>query len=126
VPDVFLNLLVLRAADLDRSRRFYETLGLTLVKEKHGAGPEHYACEMGDTVFEIYPTNSGAESSASTRLGFRVPTVDRALESLREIGAEVIMEPKDSPWGRRAVVRDPDGYSIEITELKPSPSKGLT
>jgi predicted enzyme related to lactoylglutathione lyase len=31
----------------------------------------------------------------------------------------VISPPKNSPWGWHAVVTDPDGHKVELTELKP-------
>ena len=55
------NLLVLRAADLAASRRFYEALGLEFVVERHGKGPEHLAASLGEFVFELYPDGHSVE-----------------------------------------------------------------
>ena len=87
--DIELSLVVLRVADLERSRLFYEALGLRFVTEKHGDGPEHLAAECGRAVLELYPRGDGP-SSAGTRLGFRV-------------------------GGERRVVADPDGHKVELT-----------
>ena len=46
---------VIKTAELEKTRAFFETLGLTFVEEKHGKGPVHYACERNGVVFEIYP-----------------------------------------------------------------------
>jgi lactoylglutathione lyase len=51
-----LNLLVLRCKDVEATRRFYELLGAVFSKERHGKGPEHYACENSGFVLELYPT----------------------------------------------------------------------
>ena len=115
MSDVLLNLIVLRAADLCRSVRFYRALGLEFVSERHGYGPEHFACDLGGVILELYP-RTGSESSTGTRLGFRVPSVDRAVDSLREVGAAVLTEPCESRWGRRGVVEDPDGHRVELLE----------
>jgi hypothetical protein len=40
------------------------------------------------------------------------------VEMLSQIGAEIITPPKDSEWGRRAVVRDLDGHVVEIVATK--------
>lgn len=73
-PDVLLNLVVIRSADLDRSESFYRTLGLTFTRHRHGAGPEHLSCELGPLVFEVYPrVASPAESSGSTGGGSPSP-----------------------------------------------------
>jgi len=110
-----LSLVVLRAADLERARRFYEALGATFAVERHGAGPEHFAAQLGDAVLEIYPASEDRPPEA-VRLGFRVPSIDAALEQFRILNAEIVTPPRESPWGRRAVVRDPDGRMFELTE----------
>lgn len=40
------SLLVLYVSDLAESRRFYELLGFTFVREQHGDGPVHYSAEL--------------------------------------------------------------------------------
>ena len=46
---------LIRTHDIESAKTLFEGLGLTFVREQHGSGPIHYACEVGDTVFEIYP-----------------------------------------------------------------------
>ncbi|MDA7907947.1 VOC family protein [Akkermansiaceae bacterium] len=108
-----MNLVVIRSQDVEASKSFYEKIGLTFERHMHGKGAEHYASESSAFVFEIYP-DSGTPSSGA-RVGFSVSDVDSTIEALRETGIEIVAEPKDSPWGRRAVVRDPDGHSVELT-----------
>lgn len=48
------------------------------------------------------------------RLGFRVDSVDGLVPLLEAAGAEVVSAPHDSEWGRRAVIRDPDGHTVEL------------
>jgi predicted enzyme related to lactoylglutathione lyase len=116
MADARLNLVVLRSPDVERARRFYEQLGLTFTQHRHGNGPEHYASEGGSVVFEIYPADDAARATAHARLGFQVPSVDEAIAHLRAEGTEVVSAPKESPWGRRAVVADPDGHRVELIE----------
>src|SRR3954469_5258686 len=111
-----LNLLVIRSPDIDRSARFYELLGLTFTKHAHGTGPEHYAAELGSAVFEIYPRSDDKDSTSRARLGFRVPTLDQTIAALQHSGAKIVSSPKDTPFGRRAVVDDPDGHRVELTQ----------
>ena len=114
--DVSLNLVVIRSTDIERACRFYTASGLAFTKHAHGTGPEHYACEVGGVVFEIYPRMSKEDSTSATRLGFRVMSVDDAVAGLQQLGAKVVSPPKESPWGRRAVIDDPDGHRVELTE----------
>ena len=49
------NTMVLFTKDIEKTKNFFECLGLTFVCEQHGEGPEHYACERDGRVLEIYP-----------------------------------------------------------------------
>jgi predicted enzyme related to lactoylglutathione lyase len=110
-----LNLVVIRAADLERSQRFYEALGLRFSRERHGSGPEHLAAELGGMVFEIYPRGSGP-ATVGVRLGFQVASVETAISAVQQLGAEVATPPAAGPWGWRAVVIDPDGLRVEVSQ----------
>jgi lactoylglutathione lyase len=118
-----LSLLVLRTAKMEATREFYRALGLELNQEQHGSGPIHFSCEVGNTILEIYPGGNGAaperKSGGATMLGFSVNSLDALLSVLTTQATQVITEPKDSPWGRRAVVLDPDGRAVELSELRP-------
>jgi catechol 2,3-dioxygenase-like lactoylglutathione lyase family enzyme len=111
-----LSLVVIRAQDMDRLASFYSALGFHFTKHRHGKGPEHLSSTIGPTVFEIYPANDASESTVATRLGFSVPSLANALGQLREIHATVLADPADTPWGRRAVVRDFEGHKVELYE----------
>ncbi|HEX4592104.1 MAG TPA: VOC family protein [Gemmataceae bacterium] len=110
-----LNLVVIRSTDLDRAARFYSALGINLTREHHGSGPEHLAGQLGAIVFEVYPQSRAGES-AEARIGFRVGSVSGTVKAVLAAGGSVASQPKDSPWGYRAVVVDPDGHKIELVE----------
>jgi lactoylglutathione lyase len=114
----YLNLVVIRAADLDRAKEFYERIGLAFKRHAHGSEPEHLATEMPSFVFEIYPIVEGQPTTESTRIGFAVSDVDAIVEQLAILGATIHRQPKDSPWGRRAVVRDFDKHLVELTQAE--------
>jgi predicted enzyme related to lactoylglutathione lyase len=122
VTEISLGLLVLRAANLEKSLAFYGAVGLTFTQEQHGSGPVHFACELGSTVIELYPGEPGTaperKSGGATMLGLTVPDLDETLIALADLGFSPTAAPKDSAWGRRAVVLDPDGRAVEISEPK--------
>ena len=112
---VSFTLLVLKTRQVDRLRTFYTALGLTLVEERHGRGPLHYAGRVGEMVIELYPLPDGAgEVDTTTRLGFAVVNLNEVVHALEAIGAPVVTPPQETPWGDRAVVRDPDGRAVEL------------
>lgn len=117
MTNIALNLVVLRCADIEASAMFYTVVGLHFTRHRHGQGQEHYAAEFGAAVFELYPTNAKSEPSTGARVGFSVPSVDEAVQRVREkYPSAVVSVPSDSPWGRRAVLVDPDGHRVEVTQ----------
>ena len=112
-----LNLVVLRSTDLERARSFYEHLGLQFTRHRHGSGPEHLSAELGGCVFELYPLSKESASTLGTRIGFSVPSLASVISALSTEPSTIISPPQDSPWGRRAVVTDPDGHRIELVQV---------
>lgn len=108
------NLLVIRSPDIHRAVKFYEEFGLGFRLHSHGDGPEHYSSSICNFVFEIYPSRNANDITKAIRFGFNVDSVDELLPMLEEIGATVVSKPRDSEWGRRAVVRDFDGHTVEL------------
>lgn len=109
-----VNLLVLRSPDIHRAAVFYQELGLLFTLHRHGSGPEHYTSSVNGFVFELYPLKPGEASTTGTRIGFNVDDVDSLVKTVTAAGATVIVAPQDSEWGRRAVVKDFDGYTVEL------------
>jgi lactoylglutathione lyase len=115
-----LSLVVLQSRDIEAAKEFYTLLGLSFVEEKHGKGPRHYSATLGALVLELYPcqrSNSPTPPPNPLRIGFRVPCLDHTLQTLRNRGARIVSEAKDSPWGRRGVVEDPDGNRVELASM---------
>lgn len=113
---IALNLIVIRVEDLIRSKKFYEILGMSFSYEQHGNGEKHLCAILSGIVFEIYPSIRNIDT-LGVRLGFRVSSVDKVIKDLEEIETVIVSPPKDSQWGRRAVILDPDGHKIELVAL---------
>lgn len=95
---IHTSLIVIYTDRLDGCRAFYAGLGLTFTKERHGAGPEHYAALLDGTVFELYPADGRRPATGSLRLGFTVPAGSTALAF--------------APG--RHVLTDPDGRVVDL------------
>ena len=104
-----ISLLVIRCQDIEVSKDFYQLLGLSFVKEKHGNGPTHYSCEHDGCVFELYP-NKGESPQDNNRLGFKVEGLVSIIKNISvtssyEFAGNIIH-----------VLTDPDGRKVEISE----------
>ena len=110
-----LNLLVIRATDINQAKCFYEQIGLSFESHQHGNGLPHLTAEKEGLVFEIYPANG--KDTSDTRLGFSVTApLEQTITAMLSTGGKLLSAPKPSPWGRRAVVCDPDGHKVELIQ----------
>jgi predicted enzyme related to lactoylglutathione lyase len=121
MTEISINLIVLRSPDISRAAEFYTRIGLKFLRQRHGSGPEHFAAELHGGAFEIYPLHTDSPSTLGTRIGFCVPSVDAALTALGDYPGAVVTPAKDSEWGRRAVVSDPDGHRVELVQSTATP-----
>jgi predicted enzyme related to lactoylglutathione lyase len=117
-----LSLIVLRTSQLESTLAFYKALGFAFVEEKHGSGPVHYSTQTATSTLEIYPGEPSGplnrKAGGATMLGFSLPSIDPTIAALKNLGSQIITAPSESTWGRRAVVADPDGRAIELSEPK--------
>lgn len=50
-----MKVVVLKTMHMDAVVDALTVLGLEFVREQHGDGPVHFACEKDGVVFEVYP-----------------------------------------------------------------------
>jgi lactoylglutathione lyase len=117
MTEVHLNLVVIRSIDLEKAVNFYQIIGLHFKKHRHGKGLEHFACELGQITFEIYPQTDQADITTGTRLGFQVSDLASLVIRLQKEDITVITKPTASEWGKRSVVIDPDGHRVELIQV---------
>jgi len=108
-----LNFVAILSRDLERSVHFYSLIGLSFVKHRHGNGPEHYSSENASYVFEIYPA-IGHQPENAVRVGFCIEGFDRVFDVLKKADISFVSNPKNSQWGRRMIVLDPDKNRVEL------------
>ncbi|KOU40293.1 guanosine polyphosphate pyrophosphohydrolase [Streptomyces sp. WM6373] len=97
-----IDLLVIHTTRLEECRAFYAGLGLDLVPEKHGTGPDHYAATFADGgVLELYPATRRPETGY-LRLGLTAPTRDA-----------------EGRTPGRHNLTDPDGRTVVLTVPEP-------
>lgn len=111
-----LSRLMLKTHKLEELRDFYECLGFDFEEEQKGKAPPYYAAEAGEARLEIHPLPEGIVADATTRLGFTVPDVVVCVSAARNSSGRVENKPNSGPAGLRALLRDPDGRVVELTQ----------
>jgi lactoylglutathione lyase len=64
--------------------------------------------------------NDPADEPAAFELYFTVPDVDAFFARALDAGAIPVSPPAEKPWGRAAILRDPDGILFELGATRSS------
>jgi lactoylglutathione lyase len=110
-----LGLIMVVVKDMKRSVAFYrDALGLKLEYES----PHWSQLNAGTIQIGLHPEGKEVKVNPTTGLsfGFYVPDVQKAVAELKTRGARMLMEPRKENFGWLAMVRDPDGYAIQLGE----------
>ena len=121
---------MLRVNDLDESLRFYcEALGMQLLRRRDYPGGRFtlafvgYGPEDRETVLELtwnWDTKRYDIGTAFGHVALGVEGIHEAVERLRARGVKVTREagPMKHGGSTIAFVEDPNGYKIELIELR--------
>ena len=116
--EVLSSRILLRPADLDRSRRFYrDVLGLAVYREFGSPADPGMVFFLGQGLLEVSGQGPGP-SGAPVMIWLQVRDVDAEHSRLSAAGVRVLREPADEPWGLREMwIADPDGVRIVLVEV---------
>lgn len=107
--------LALFTDDVAAARRFYELLLDGPPVAEWPGGAIFAAGEVKVLVHERADADADGPANED-HFAVGVPDVDRACDELRAAGLELLVEPRDYPWGRSAYLRDPDGRMVELSQ----------
>lgn len=121
---------MLRVGNLEESLKFYcDVLGMKLLRRKDYPGGEFtlafvgYGDESENTVLEL-TYNWGVEKyelgTAYGHIALGVDDIYATCEEIRNRGSKVVREPGPMKHGSTVIafVEDPDGYKIELIQLR--------
>jgi lactoylglutathione lyase len=116
--------VIVFVADVEASLAFYESvLG---VERDHLDDDGSYG-ELGSGVgfaasrhvarhLDLpFRQNDPCQPAAGFELEFAVEDVDAVFARALESGAVAVWHPRDKPWGRSALFRDPDGVFVHVS-----------
>jgi len=126
--DVLSSRILLRPADLGRSRRFYrDVLGLAVYREFGSPGNPAMVFFLGAGLLEVSGSSAGPAGN-SLQIWLQVRDVHAEHERLAAAGVRVLRAPVTEPWGLIEMwIEDPDGVRIVLVEVPPDhPLQGVT
>lgn len=71
---------------------------------------------LGMTVWSLFAHDSKyfGSDSAQFMINYRVSDLEALLVALKQAGVEILREMEDTPYGRFAAIKDPEGNGIEL------------
>lgn len=116
--EILSSRILLRPADLDRSRRFYrDVLGLAIYREFGPADDPAMVFFLGQGLLEV-SGHSADPPSDSVEIWLQVRDVHAEHGRLAAAGVRIVREPVAEPWGLIEMwIQDPDGVPIVLVEV---------
>jgi lactoylglutathione lyase len=109
--------VILLVSNMEKSIKFYsETLELP-IKTRSKDWTEFF---NNDTVLALHPApkkKTILKTGSGTLVGFEVTDLDSTVKKLKERRLKFFKRPKEEPFGKHAIVQDPDGHLISIAEI---------
>jgi catechol 2,3-dioxygenase-like lactoylglutathione lyase family enzyme len=117
--EVLSSRILLRPAELDRSRRFYrDVLGLAVYREFGPPDDPGLVFFLGPGLLEVSGPPGGRPERGPVMIWLQVRDVRAEHERLASAGVQVLREPKEEPWGLVEMwIEDPDGVRIVLVEV---------
>jgi lactoylglutathione lyase len=119
-----VGVVILLVSNMEKSVKFYrDTLGLP-IKTKSKDWTEFF---NNDTVMALHPAKkkSNIKTGSGMLVGFEVGDLEATVKKLKEKKVKFFKKPKEEPFGKHAIVQDPDGHLISIAEIKEKSAEGF-
>lgn len=115
--------VILLVDDMERSTQFYkDTIGLKL-KVKTTDWIEFF--EKGTTL-ALHPRRKDVDEKSNGHpnilVGFMVSDLDQVVKDLKAKNVKFFKEPKSEPFGKHAIILDPDDHLISLAEIQSTKS----
>jgi predicted enzyme related to lactoylglutathione lyase len=116
--EVLSSRILVRPADLGRSRRFYgDVLGLAVYREFGPPEDPGVVFFLGSGLLEVSGRAAGP-GGPSVMIWLQVRDVHAEHDRLAAAGVRILREPVAEPWGLTEMwIEDPDGLRIVLVEV---------
>lgn len=116
---VSLTSVIINTAQVKAIVGFYKEIGVAFEQKKVTLGSEIYRAQFDGFEFVIFGVGSKVKSGTPpVQLTFKVSDISAVFKRLADYPqSTVMMEPTEMPDGRKAIVLDPDGHSVELLQV---------
>ncbi len=117
--------VILLVSNMEKSIKFYSDILELPVKSRAKDWTEFF---KNDTVLALHPApkkKKTLKTGSGILVGFEVTDLDSTVKKLKEKRVKFFKKPKEEPFGKHAIVQDPDGHLISIAQIKEKSSGGF-
>jgi lactoylglutathione lyase len=116
--------VILIVSEMENSLVFYkDILGLP-IKSQSEDWTEFF---INGTTLALHPAENKTKlkTGISILVGFMVNDLETNVKKLKENKVKFYKELKEEPFGKHAIIEDPDGHLISIAEINTQPTEGF-
>lgn len=115
-----LTSITLNTALLDEMLQFYRIIGVNFISTNVDKGSKVFRATLGDTEFSLLSVPTAEKlKSPGLQLSFAVERLEDMAKLLAAVPkAMLMMEPTEMPDGKKAILLDPEGRAVELSEIK--------
>lgn len=111
-----LGLIMVVVSDMERSVAFYrDVVGLKLLFKQSNWSQ----FDAGNILLGLHPIGDEVKVGPTTgcTFGIYVSDMQKAVSEIKKRGGSLAVEPRREPFGLWALLKDPDGYNIQIVQM---------
>ena len=119
-----IGAVILLVSDMETSTGFYRDVLNLPVKSQSKDWTEFFNRE---TVLALHPARKTQQPDSQEKVlvGFMVSDLEAQVEILEKKNVKFFKKLKNEPFGKHAIIEDPDGHLISLAEIKSKGDEGF-
>jgi lactoylglutathione lyase len=119
-----IGAVILLVSNMDNSTRFYKDVMNLPIKSQSKDWTEFFNRE---TVLALHPARKGEGHTPQRNVlvGFMVNDLEAEVELLQKKNVKFFKRLRNEPFGKHAIIEDPDGHLISLAEIKSKGDEGF-
>jgi len=120
-----IGAVILLVSDMETSTRFYRDVLNLPIKTQSKDWTEFFNRETVLAIHPAHKTHQQSSAQGKVLVGFMVSDLEAEVEQLQKKNVRFFKRLKEEPFGKHAIIEDPDGHLISLAEIKSKGDEGF-